>query len=277
MASDELMEEIAAIDSIYPDCVIPTASKDTYVLKLPFPPNSELRLTFPDNYPDSEKPPEVRGYTPWVVEIAQQVLQREWKRDMVMYDLIEGMREILEDQGVEETVEETKDDDVEEEDKSNWERKPTALPKPNWTLPPPKWVTSDVVSEKKSVFIAWAAKVNSVEEVMHNLHHLLDSDKKVAKATHNILGRMLIMLMEPANSSPAYRIVKGNGVVIQDNDDDGEDAAGGRMGHLLSVMKAENVMVIVTRWYGGIKLGGDRFRIINSVARDAVVKLQDHR
>jgi putative IMPACT (imprinted ancient) family translation regulator len=32
-----------------------------------------------------------------------------------------------------------------------------------------------------------------------------------------------------------------------------------------------NVMVVVTRWYGGIHLGPDRFRIINSVAREALV------
>lgn len=63
--------------------------------------------------------------------------------------------------------------------------------------------------------------------------------------------------------------------MIQDNDDDGEAAAGGRLGHLLSVMKVENVMVVVTRWYGGIKLGGDRFRLINSVAREAVVRLEE--
>jgi putative IMPACT (imprinted ancient) family translation regulator len=30
-------------------------------------------------------------------------------------------------------------------------------------------------------------------------------------------------------------------------------------------------MVLVTRWYGGIKLGPDRFRIINTVAREALL------
>lgn len=30
--------------------------------------------------------------------------------------------------------------------------------------------------------------------------------------------------------------------------------------------------MVVTRWYGGIHLGPDRFRIINQTARDAVVK-----
>ena len=40
-----------------------------------------------------------------------------------------------------------------------------------------------------------------------------------------------------------------------DNDDDGEDAAGGRLLHLLQILDAKNVLVIVSRWYGGIKLG----------------------
>ena len=41
-------------------------------------------------------------------------------------------------------------------------------------------------------------------------------------------------------------------------DDDGETHAGGRMLHLLEILDATNVIVIVTRWYGGILLGPDR-------------------
>jgi putative IMPACT (imprinted ancient) family translation regulator len=48
-------------------------------------------------------------------------------------------------------------------------------------------------------------------------------------------------------------------VVIQDNDDDGETAAGSRLAHLLQVMEVRDVCVVVSRWYGGIKLGPDRF------------------
>lgn len=33
-----------------------------------------------------------------------------------------------------------------------------------------------------------------------------------------------------------------------------------------------NVLVVVSRWYGGVKLGPDRFSIINNVAREAVVE-----
>lgn len=88
--------------------------------------------------------------------------------------------------------------------------------------------------------------------------HLLATNKKVAGATHNIT---------------AWRIQNPEtGVTVQDCDDDGESAAGGRLLHLMQLMDVWNVVVVVTRWYGGTKLGPDRFRIINSVARDALVR-----
>lgn len=46
---------------------------------------------------------------------------------------------------------------------------------------------------------------------------------------------------------------------MQDNDDDGEAAAGGRIAHLMQVMEVVNVLVVVSRWYGGVKLGPDRW------------------
>ena len=76
-----------------------------------------------------------------------------------------------------------------------------------------------------------------------------------------------------------------------DNDDDGETAAGGRLAHLLQILvglsvhrssstppscqrrilqEVENVLVIVTRYFGGIHLGPDRFKHINQAARNAL-------
>jgi putative IMPACT (imprinted ancient) family translation regulator len=66
-----------------------------------------------------------------------------------------------------------------------------------------------------------------------------------------------------------------------DNDDDGEDAAGTRLAHLLDIMvlspfsvlrrqDLKNVMVIVSRWYGGVMLHGDRFKHISNVGREAL-------
>jgi hypothetical protein len=64
----------------------------------------------------------------------------------------------------------------------------------------------------------------------------------------------------------------GAEIVIQDCDDDGETAAGGRLLHLMQLTDVWNVLVVVSRWYGGVKLGPDRFRLINQVGRDALVK-----
>ncbi len=49
---------------------------------------------------------------------------------------------------------------------------------------------------------------------------------------------------------------------------DGETAAGSRLAHLLEVMGARDVLVVVSRWFGGVLLGADRFKHINNCARD---------
>jgi putative IMPACT (imprinted ancient) family translation regulator len=131
-------------------------------------------------------------------------------------------------------------------------------------LEEPLWIVSNVIIELKSVFVARCAPVTSPAQAKTFLQHLLDTDKKVAKATHNIT---------------AHRIKSENGVTFQDCDDDGETAAGGRLLHLMQLTDVWNVMVVVTRWYGGQKLGPARFGIINTVARDALMKggfVQDH-
>ena len=36
------------------------------------------------------------------------------------------------------------------------------------------------------------------------------------------------------------------------------------------MMDANNTLVVVTRWYGGVHLGGDRWKHINNAARSAI-------
>jgi hypothetical protein len=76
---------------------------------------------------------------------------------------------------------------------------------------PPAIFTSEALLDRKSSFVAHVAEVHNVHEVKVVVAHLLQN-KKIAKATHNIL---------------AYRITMPDGKVLQDNDDDGESAAGG--------------------------------------------------
>lgn len=64
-------------------------------------------------------------------------------------------------------------------------------------------------------------------------------------------------------------------VLKHDNDDDGEDAAGGRLAHLLELRKESSVLVVVSRWFGGIELGPKRFAHINNVARELLVECHE--
>jgi len=101
-------------------------------------------------------------------------------------------------------------------------------------------------------------RVTSTNEVTEALEFLFDTyNPKLQKATHNMY---------------AYRIASKDGIgVIQDNDDDGETAAGGRLAHLLQILDVTDVLVVVSRWYGGVKLGSDRFKHINNAARSALI------
>jgi len=42
--------------------------------------------------------------------------------------------------------------------------------------------------------------------------------------------------------------------------------------YLFQVMNVRNVMVVVSRWYGGVHLGPDRFRLINNAAKEVLEK-----
>jgi hypothetical protein len=110
-----------------------------------------------------------------------------------------------------------------------------------------------ITTEQKSSFQAHFAFVYSMDEV-NLFRDIVYEDKRVARATHNIF---------------AYRFIcpKTN-ISHHDQDDDGETAAGGRLSEMIRLMKVENVAVIVSRWFGGILLGPDRFKFICNSARD---------
>ncbi|GAA5902873.1 hypothetical protein JCM8208_006499 [Rhodotorula glutinis] len=111
-------------------------------------------------------------------------------------------------------------------------------------VPCPPITSSEALVDRGSVFVGHVAKVNSLEEVDAVMDALL-SNSKIARATHNI---------------SAYQFTTESGTRHADNDDDGESAAGSRLAHLLTLLDVSNVMVVVTRWYGGVHLGPDRFK-----------------
>ncbi|WP_127114978.1 YigZ family protein [Shimia sediminis] len=76
----------------------------------------------------------------------------------------------------------------------------------------------------------------------------LKRDKKFAKATHNTWAVLL------SDGTP----LKG---------DDGESGAGMVILRMLEREGLQDHIVVVTRWYGGTKLGGDRFRRVQDCVR----------
>lgn len=309
LSDTDLAEEIEAINAIYePDTVTvhfsatsasaatanstlnlgssgPGDSLNTTVkLQIPDHPNLSFLLGFHASYPDT--PPKIlgtastgaRGEGKIAVDVLEDIVGRTYQPGAVcLFDAIneavEAFRELS--LGGHNSSSNTNQDSEKRGAEAETRATPARVAADIATLSlqdafgldsPPEWVLSDVVTEKKSVFVGRAAHVTSLEQAQGYLDHLLATDKKVAAATHNI-SAWRIRQQKPANG-------KGESaeMIVQDCDDDGETAAGGRLLHLMQLMDVWDVVVVVSRWYGGILLGPDRFRIINAVGRDALIK-----
>ena len=114
-------------------------------------------------------------------------------------------------------------------------------------------VQSEIV-EKKSKFIANIYFVESAEEAENKIKEI---KKKFYDARHNC---------------SAYRVLE-DGNIIEKSSDDGEPSgtAGGPMLNILQKRDICNVVVIVTRYFGGILLGtGGLVRAYSDVTQNAI-------
>ena len=117
----------------------------------------------------------------------------------------------------------------------------------------PEITHGEPFTDRKSTFQAHLAYVVTLEQVKKVVENL-KRNRKICNATHNVM---------------AYRIFCGDrNSHLQDCDDDGEAAAGSRLLHLLQILNIKNLVVVVSRWYGGIHLGPDRFKHYNNCARE---------
>ncbi len=115
--------------------------------------------------------------------------------------------------------------------------------------------TAEIV-EKKSKFIANLFHVESVEEAENRIK---DIKKKYHDARHNCI---------------AYRVAE-NGQIIEKSSDDGEPSgtAGGPMLNILQKNNLCNLVIVVTRYFGGILLGtGGLVRAYSEVTQQAIEK-----
>ena len=97
-------------------------------------------------------------------------------------------------------------------------------------LPDIKVFTSDIIVDRKSIFQAFYANINSAPEAEQFRQQLLQNNK-IKNATHN-------MFVWKVNE---------NGIIKSDSDEDGESGAASRMMHLVELTGACNFAVIVSR------------------------------
>ncbi|KAA8643013.1 hypothetical protein EYZ11_011446 [Aspergillus tanneri] len=310
--NNDLAEEIEAINAIYePDTVVVTATgtsassmstvnstldlgsatspnstclSTTVKLQIPNHLHLSFLLGFDPSYPDT--PPKIlgtvstasRGEGKVAMDVLEEIVGRSYQPGAVcLFEVINEAVEVFQELNIGGSNHNESSNDDRVEGKGNESLSPSGLKSEDIAAlslretfgleSPPDWTLSDVATEKKSVFVGRAACVSSLEQAQAFLDHLLATDKKVAAATHNI-SAWRIRQQKPASGGKG----ETTEMIVQDCDDDGETAAGGRLLHLMQLMDVWDVVVVVTRWYGGVLLGPDRFRIINAVGRDALIK-----
>uniref|UniRef100_A0A914YFH9 RWD domain-containing protein n=1 Tax=Panagrolaimus superbus TaxID=310955 RepID=A0A914YFH9_9BILA len=254
LLSQESEEEITAVSSIFYDII--TVESDRTIL-CSFPSfNIDIRFTLTIEYPEKSSPiievcgPSVSAEIKHNLKERLENICNDKLGDLILYDCITSAKEFidvlkLEVKNEKEMIE---NGNVSSDSNKNKEELKIKVPEIYGT---------DTLTDRKSIFQAHVARINSKEEAMAVLETLM-SNSKIARATHRIY---------------AYRTyVTKNDKKLPLNDcaDDGETGAGIKLQHLLQIMKIDNVMLVVTRWYGGIHLGADRFKHIQNKARQAI-------
>ena len=109
--------------------------------------------------------------------------------------------------------------------------------------------------ERKSKFIGYIKPVTTKEEAEKYIEEIKNKHKD---ATHNC---------------SAYKVIE-NGQEYFKVDDDGEPkgTSGKPMGEILTYMEIDNVVVIATRYFGGIKLGAGG--LVRAYAKTAKLSVQ---
>lgn len=125
----------------------------------------------------------------------------------------------------------------------------------------PNLSTSSSITLKKSTFIARAVTITDSSQRPTLLKSLLDTIPSLRTASHNVWAYRI----HPSESSFGTQIREAS-------HDDGETGGGDL---LLRVMRESNVvdtLVVMTRWYGGVMLGPDRWRLMRNVVTGALTE-----
>ncbi|KAK9893330.1 hypothetical protein P389DRAFT_182104 [Cystobasidium minutum MCA 4210] len=142
-----------------------------------------------------------------------------------------------------------------------------SLPKP-----PTIWARSDPLNDEDSTFLAWAAAAESPQDIARLRNYVLEvgnPDFRPDPPSHTAHGARILSL-KPGRSG----LKEEDFEVKTFREDDGENRAGMTIVDTLS-HGAVDVVVVVSRWFGGTMLGPRRFNDISKVTLEALYRFRD--
>ncbi|KAI1848951.1 hypothetical protein JX266_005379 [Neoarthrinium moseri] len=123
------------------------------------------------------------------------------------------------------------------------------------------WSASSPVSFKQSTFIVRATQITQASQRQTTLQSLFNAIPNLQTASHNAW---------------AYRVKKpdmfGSHTIKEESFDDGESGCGDFLLKNMREVNAVDTLVVMTRWYGGIMLGPDRWRIMRNCLKEALAE-----
>ncbi len=119
-------------------------------------------------------------------------------------------------------------------------------------------VFNKIITDRGSVYAVSLGRVKGRDDLKKFLNKVRNYNKKFRVATHH---------------SYAARISR-DGAVYETKGDDGETGAGMVILRIMQKQNFVNTAVCVTRWFGGVKLQGDRFKHLQNATLYGLNKLK---
>ncbi|KAI1374388.1 hypothetical protein F4677DRAFT_447382 [Hypoxylon crocopeplum] len=124
------------------------------------------------------------------------------------------------------------------------------------------WSASQPVTLKKSTFIVRATQITETSQRQPTIQSLFAAIPSLQSASHNAWAYRVRV---PTN-------LFGATTIREESFDDGESGCGDFLLKNMRETNAVNTLVVMTRWYGGIMLGPDRWRIMRNCLKDALAE-----
>ncbi|KAI0015310.1 hypothetical protein F4780DRAFT_784291 [Xylariomycetidae sp. FL0641] len=124
------------------------------------------------------------------------------------------------------------------------------------------WATSQPVTLKNSTFVVRVAALKEPSQRQTMLQSLFAAVPSLQSATHNAWAYRVKVPTRLFNAT----------TIKEESFDDGEGGCGDFLLKNMRETDALDTLVVMTRWYGGVMLGPDRWRIMRDCLKDALAE-----